>query len=138
MSSRPDKDRPARVMYLSADDLYKINEEVTQMLPFVRDRHLLLSAVRRPSLHLYGEAQFPTLHDKAAALLQSLAYHHLFADGNKRTALKAVTLFLERNGLQARWSDSEEYSFILEVAQGRRELPEIADWLRAHTLPAAS
>lgn len=132
----PPADAPRRVVYLSADDLYKINEDVTQMLPLVRDRHLLHSAVRRPALQLFGEAQFPTLAEKAAALLHSLAYHHLFADGNKRTALRAVTLFLERNGRRATWSAAEEYQFILEIAQGLRDVPEIAAWLETHTTAA--
>ncbi len=44
------------------------------------------SAAKRPALVLFGETQFPTLLDKAASVLHSLAYHHLFADGNKRTA----------------------------------------------------
>jgi death-on-curing protein len=123
------------IIYLTANDLYNINEEVTGMLPYVRDRHLLLSAVKRPQLSLFDEPQFPTLHDKAAALLESLAYHHLFADGNKRTALRAVTLFLEVNGWRAAWSDEEEYAYILEVAQGRHTVQDIAAWLRAHTAP---
>lgn len=125
------------IRYLTASDLYTINEEVTQALPYVRDRHLLLSAVDRPNLSFYDQPQFPTLHDKAAALLESLAYHHLFADGNKRTALRAVTLFLEMNGWQPTWNDQQEYDYILEVAQGRHEVTAIAAWLREHTTPAA-
>lgn len=124
------------IVYLTADDLYRINEEVTQALPYVRDRHLLLSAVNRPQLSFYGQPQFPTLHDKAAALLESLAYHHLFADGNKRTALRAVTLFLQLNGWQPTWSDQAEYDYILQVAQGRQTIEQIAAWLRAHTTEA--
>lgn len=123
----------ARTVYLTANDIYSINETVTGMLPFVRDRHLLHSAVRRPKLSLFGQPQFPTLHDKAAALLESLAYHHLFADGNKRTALKAVTLFLQQNGWQTLWTEQEEYDFILQVAQGLVPLEQIALWLQMHT-----
>lgn len=124
------------IIYLTADDLYNINAEVTQALPYVRDRNLLLSAVNRPKLSFYGQPQFPTLHDKAAALLESLAYHHLFADGNKRTALKAVTLFLQRNGWQPTWSEQAEYEYILQVAQGKQTIEQMAAWLRAHTREA--
>lgn len=123
------------IIYLTANDLYNINEEVTQALPYVRDRHLLLSAVERPRLSFYNQPQFPTLHDKAAAVLESLAYHHLFADGNKRTALRAVTLFLEANGWQPIWGEQEEYDYILEVAQGRHTPADIAVWLRERTAP---
>ncbi len=126
-----DSSRP--IIYLTANDLYNINEEVTGQLPFVRDRHLLLSATRRPSMTVFGEAQFPTLYGKAAALLQSLAYHHLFVDGNKRTAIRAVEMFLQANGLQPTWQAREEYDFVLRVAQGQVEIEEIAAWVEGHT-----
>ena len=54
---------------LSANDLYNINSEVTGQMPFVRDHQLLQSAVRRPYLILFGEEQFPSLIDKAAATM---------------------------------------------------------------------
>ena len=124
---------PHRVVYLTVNDLYNINEEVTGKIPFVRDRHLLLSAERRPHMMVFGEEQFPTLYDKAAALLQSLAYHHLFVDGNKRTAIRAVEMFLNANNLRHTWQSREEYDFVLRVAQGQVDIPEISVWIEAHT-----
>lgn len=132
MNSRHDNE----IVYLTANDLYNINEDVTQGLPWVRDRHLLLSAVRRPRISLYGQPQFPSMMDKAAALMHSLAYHHLFADGNKRTALRAVTLFLEANHLQPTWDDAEARDFVLLVAQGARDVDSISAWLAEHSCPA--
>ena len=126
-----DSSRP--VTYLTANDLYNINEEVTGNIPFVRDRHLLLSAERRPRMMIFGEEQFPTLYDKAAALLQSLAYHHLFVDGNKRTAIRAVEMFLQANHIEPTWQAREEYDFVLRVAQGHVDVPEISTWIQAHT-----
>lgn len=124
---------PQPVVYLTANDLYNINEEVTGKIPFVRDRHLLLSAERRPRILIFGEEQFPTLCDKAAALLHSLAYHHLFVDGNKRTAIRAVEMFLEANHLRPTWQTREEYDFVLRVAKGQVDIPEISAWIEAHT-----
>jgi death-on-curing protein len=121
------------VVYLTANDLYNINEEVTGRIPFVRDRHLLLSAERRPRIMIFGEEQFPTLYDKAAALLHSLAYHHLFVDGNKRTAIRAVEMFLEANDLHPIWHSREEYDFVLRVAQGQVDVEEISSWIEGHT-----
>lgn len=118
-----------RIHYLTAPDLYNINYEVTEGETFVRDVHLLDSAVNRPKIILFGEAQFPTLIDKAASLLHSLAYHHLFADGNKRTALQAVTKFLALNGYRLTWDTKTEYDFILEIAQGLYDVPQIAERL---------
>jgi death on curing protein len=114
------------VRYLSVSEIYNINDEVTEGHTFVRDVHLLQSAAARPAIHLYGEAQFPTLVDKAAALLHSLAYHHLFADGNKRTAARALTQFLGHNGYALTWDEATQQAFVLEVAQGKHDVPAIA------------
>jgi death-on-curing protein len=120
---------------LSAADVYAINEEVLGHEPLVRDRHLLRSAVLRPYTRYFGEEAYPTLMDKAAALLHALAYHHLFYDGNKRTAMRATIKFLRFNDLEPTWTDEEAYQFILEIAQGKRDIPEIAAWLEQHTRP---
>jgi death-on-curing protein len=116
------------IRYLTALDLYNINHAITGDT-YVRDVHLLKSAATRPAISVFGEEQFPTLLDKAAALLESLAYHHLFADGNKRTAVEAVERFLKLNGCAVEWDFDKEYPFILEVAQGLHNTESIAVWL---------
>jgi len=126
------------IRYLTASDLYNINVEVTNGDTLVRDLHLLNSAALRPTLMLFGEAQFPTLLDKAAALIESLAYHHLFIDGNKRTAVRAVTMFLNMNDYRVTWKSEDEYAFFLEVAQGKHDVSQIATWLAKYVQPADS
>jgi death on curing protein len=130
---QPERNPYDGFVYLTVNDLYNINEQVTERLPYVRDRHLLRSAAQRPTMSLFGQPQFPTVYDKAAALLHSLAYHHLFADGNKRTAARALHLFLNANGLQLTSSEDAEYRFILSVAKGERDIEAIASWLQGHT-----
>jgi death-on-curing protein len=120
------------VRYLSASEIYNINDAITEGHTFVRDINLLNSAARRPSLYLFGEPQFPTMVDKAAALLESLAYHHLFADGNKRTAAHALAQFLTLNGHRLTWDDATQYALILEIAQGKYDVAQIAERLREH------
>src|SRR5690606_41236683 len=90
------------VNYLTPADLYDIAKEATGHEPLVRDRHLLRAAAARPMLRAFGQSAYPTLMDKAAALLHSLAAHHLFYDGNKRTATQAVIRFLSDNGFEPR------------------------------------
>lgn len=132
MNSQNDK-HPDPEYILSANDLYNINSEVTDSVPFVRDHQLLRSAVRRPYLILFGEAQFPTIIDKAAATMHSLAAHHLFADGNKRTAARATQLFLESNGLQPTWTDEDVANFVLQIAKGEIEVEAVALWIAEHS-----
>ncbi|MDX2161284.1 MAG: type II toxin-antitoxin system death-on-curing family toxin [bacterium] len=118
--------------FLTAQDLTRINEQITGDV-MIRDVHLLNSALRRPFLILFGEEQFPTVIDKAAAYLESLAYHHLFVDGNKRTAIEAVRLFLERNDLTFAYDPAKDALFVLEVAQGAHDTAQIAAWIEART-----
>lgn len=121
------------VRYLSAADIYVINEEIVGHRPIVRDRRLLRSAADRPLIRVFGVEQFPTIIDKAATLLHSVAYHHLFNDGNKRTAQGAVVVFLEANGYQITWQPDEAMNFILEIAQGKHEVEAVSAWLATHT-----
>lgn len=116
------------VRYLTTEDLLNLNHAITGGA-MVRDLQLLYSAVNRPRLLLFGEPQFPTLVSKAAALMESLAYHHLFVDGNKRTAVQAVGLFLERNGLRFSYDAARDGNFVLAVARGERDLEAIAAWI---------
>ena len=126
------------IRYLTASELYNINVEILDGDTLVRDLHLLDSAARRPMITLFGQPQFPTLIDKAAALLHSLAYHHLFMDGNKRTALQAVTIFLNLNGYDLTWDRQTEYDFILDVAQGKYDVPALADFITPYLRPLPS
>ncbi|MBW4438010.1 MAG: Fic family protein [Pleurocapsa minor GSE-CHR-MK-17-07R] len=120
---------------ISAFDLMDINEQVTGE-SLVRDIHLLNSAVRRPYITLFGQHQFPTVTDKAGALLHSLAYHHLFADGNKRTAVRGVQLFLSRNGLRWDYDPARDDAFILAIAQGQVDVEDVGKWMKGRVLSA--
>lgn len=120
------------IHYLTPADLYAIAEEVLGREPHVRDRRLLRVAAGRPALIVFGEEVFPTLFDKAAAIMHSLAAHHLFFDGNKRTATAATIRFLELNGRRPAWDADTIYDFVLNVAQNKVDVPEIAAWLSKH------
>ncbi len=56
-------------------------------------------------------------------------------DGNKRTAVRAVTVFLEQNGWELIWDNQTQHAFVLEVAQGKYDVPQIAEWLARHIHP---
>lgn len=129
MSFRVDDPAP-----ITAHELMRLNEAVTGDCQ-VRDIHLLNSAVRRPYIVLFGEPQFPTPLDKAAALLHSVAYHHLFVDGNKRTAVRAAQASLRRSGLDWDYDPQRDAAFVLEVAQGRHDVEAVSAWLAARARP---
>ena len=85
----------------------------------VGDYGLLESALARPKATAFGEDAYPTLHEKAAALFQSLAANRALLDGNKRTSLAALELFYELNGHCFSASDDDLFDLVIDVATGR-------------------
>jgi death-on-curing protein len=97
----------------------------------VRDEGLLESALARPQhAAAYVDADLCRL---AAAYAVGIARNHPFVDGNKRTALLAATVFLERNGLRFTASSAEAVVFTLGIADGTLAEAAFAQWLRANT-----
>lgn len=84
--------------YLTLDDVLAAAEAHLGYPAEVGDYGLLESAIARPQATVFGENAYPTIVEKAAALLQSLATNHALIDGNKRTAFVATALFYALNG----------------------------------------
>lgn len=89
------------------------------------------SAVRRPFTSYAGEALFPSLLEKVAALIHSLIAFHPFKDGNVPTALVAADVCLRLNGRRLAPSVAVE-PFFWSIARGERDVPAIATWLEAN------
>ncbi|GGM75880.1 toxin Doc [Longimycelium tulufanense] len=120
------------IVYLKLEDVLVAHRVVTGTEhDAVRDLGLLQSAVDRPSATVFGDDAYPTVWEKAAALLESLARNHGFVDGNKRTAWVATWAFLEVNGHPlADWFDQDAAEdLVLAVAQGRLDVKRVASEL---------
>jgi len=113
------------VIFLDLDDLLYIAQRTLGGEPAVRDYGLLESALARPQASAFGEDAYGGIHEKAAALLHSLARNHALIDGNKRLALAAVIAFYGINGLRLTLTNDEAYRLVVNVVTG--ELDEIAD-----------
>lgn len=100
----------------------------------VRELALLLSALGRPQATFDGEELYPDVFAKGAALLDSLIRNHPFLDGNKRTAITAVGLFLRLNGFSLQVENSEMAHFTLACTQSQVSLEEIRFWLQKHNV----
>lgn len=97
----------------------------------LRDVGLLDSAAARPRASVFGEAAYPSLELKAAALMHSLAANHPLVDGNKRLAWLATVVFLDLNGADVTLTDEEAFTLVMEVASGAlRDVADIAVRLR--------
>ena len=115
--------------YLTLDDVLAAAEAHLGRPAEIGDYGLLESAVARPQASAFGEDAYPTLHEKAAALLQSLAANRALVDGNKRTAFVATALFYELNGHRVRVSAEDEV-FDLMIAVATRAVETVADIAR--------
>ena len=98
----------------------------------VRDAGALASALDRPRNQLtYGNPP-PDLADLAAAYGFGIARNHPFSDGNKRTALVVMRLFLKLNGVDFTATAEEKYEAIMLLAAGEMDEAGLADWVRNH------
>jgi death on curing protein len=82
-----------------------------------------------------GSDLFPTLAEKAAALCFSLVGNHPFVDGNKRVGHAATETFLVLNGAEIDAGLDEQEQIMLDLAAGRINRGQLADWLRQHLTP---
>ena len=110
--------------YLTLDDVLAAAEAHLGRPADVGDYGLLESAIARPQSTVFGEDAYPVLHEKAAALLQSLATNHALIDGNKRTAFVATALFYEFNGHRIP-AEAEDGLFDLVIAVATRQLDTV-------------
>jgi death-on-curing protein len=126
------------IRYLTLDELIYINEQIPSREPIhtivegkrkVRDLSLLETAWGRPMQTVFGQDAYPSLPEKAVALLHSIARNHPFADGNKRTAALAALFMLEVNGLRVRWDAAQALNRIVAMAEGKLPLAAFAAWL---------
>jgi death-on-curing protein len=100
----------------------------------LRDQGALESAVAQPEMTFGGEALYPTVAEKAAALGHSLIQNHPFVDGNKRVGHAAMEVFLVLNGYEISASVNEQEEVILSVASGQMSRAEFSEWLKRHVV----
>lgn len=129
-------DPEAEVSYLDLDDLIASAVAALGRQPDVRDWGLLSSALARPQATGYNEPAYRTSHEKAAALLDSLARNHALIDGNKRLAWVATRLFYVFNQHDLRVPGPDEgEDFVVAVCTGTLDIPAIAGTLASWTVP---
>lgn len=100
----------------------------------VRDLAMLLSALGRPQATCDEEELYGDIFAKGTALMDSLIRNHPFLDGNKRTAITAVGMFLHRNSFTLQVENEEMVRFTLACAQSQASLEEIRLWLQGHSV----
>jgi len=101
----------------------------------VRDIGLVEGCLARPKTSLFGDEAYPSLSDKAAALMHSVATSHPLIDGNKRSAWALMVTFLAVNDCQVLAQTDDAFDFVLKVAQSTLEIPVISSWIQQRLVP---
>lgn len=109
------------VLYLDIDDVLRLHARVFAIEPAaagdrLRDVRALESALARPINHATYEGADIAM--QAAILAHGIAQSQTFLDGNKRTALLAMTTFLALNGWDVDLPGPRLAQFILDFATG--------------------
>jgi death on curing protein len=107
------------VIFLELEAVLYVARRTLGPEPEVRDHGLLESALARPQASAFGQDVYPSIHEKAAALLHSLARNHALVDGNKRLALAATIAFYGMNGIRLTLTNDQAYDLVIDVASGR-------------------
>lgn len=118
--------------FLALEDLLEIAKGVLPEVG-IRDMGLLESACARPQTTVFGDLAYPGLTEQAAALIHSLARNHALVDGNKRLAWSGMKVFLLMNGVRLTYTVDDAEEFVLQVARGDIDVPDITAWIDEHT-----
>ncbi len=99
----------------------------------VRDESRLMSVVDAPKQSVFGQDQYPSIHEKAAVYVRNIIGDHPFVDGNKRSAITVAGIFLMRNGYQLTATPKDLEDFAVKVAVEKLDVPAIAKWLEQNS-----
>lgn len=114
------------------EDIISFHAELEQVFVVevgIHDRGLLESAVNAPFQTFSGVDLYPTIFDKAAQLCYGLTKDHPFNDGNKRTAVHSMLVYLEVNDISIAYDREELEGIIISIADDSMSSKELSKWL---------
>lgn len=107
-------------MKISLKDIYESHDKALEEFggeDGVRDSNLIESAYYS-AFQGFGDNEFyQTPEEKAARLGFGLAVNHGFVDGNKRTGLAVLLLYLDVNGLILEATQDELVDIFIKIAE---------------------
>ena len=98
----------------------------------IRDIGVLESAIYHSYASFEGEDLYKTIEEKASRHAYGIIKNHPFMDGNKRTGLFVMLVFLELNGIKLKFSQSELVHLGTSIAEGTVDSRHIEKWIIRH------
>ena len=78
---------------------------------------------------------YPSMFEKAACILESIARNHPFIDGNKRTAFMAALFVIEHNGYKTNFENTDIEQTMVRIVVKKTPVADIAAWLEQNAQP---
>ena len=100
----------------------------------LRDLGRLEAVIATQSQNVFGEELYPSVIDKAAAIIRGIIADHPYVDGNKRTAMLSGLTLLELNNCNFTAQQGEIEDFAVDIAIKRIDVPKITHWLQLRTI----
>ena len=124
-----------QIINILLDDVLEFHRELTDkytMESGIHDMNMLLSAINTPFQSFAGQYLYPTVFDKASRLCFGLAKNHPFNDGNKRTAVHTMLVYLYINDILLDYEQIELETVIIDVASGKMNGEDLSLWIESH------
>lgn len=99
----------------------------------LRDLGRLEAVIAAQTQNVFGEELYPSITNKAAAMIRAIVADHPFVDGNKRTAMLTGLTFLKVNKITFVANTGELEDFAVKIAVEHLDVPAITRWLEDHT-----
>ncbi len=112
--------------------LHKMMNKATGGAAGIRDIGALEPALYHAYASFEGKDLYPTVEEKAARQAYGIIRNHPFLDGNKRTGLFVMLVFLELNGIKLKFSQSELASLGIKTDEGSADSKYIKKWIISH------
>ncbi|MET8870412.1 Fic family protein [Nocardia sp. NPDC004604] len=115
---------------MTPDVLLLVNSAVLGGKPEVRDAGLVAAAAARPHANLSGAESYPSIEEKAAALLHSIVRTRPFQRGNTSTGWVALRMMLRCHGKRPGLTATEAFDLLEELRAVDLSVPELVAALR--------
>jgi len=99
-----------------------------------RDMGALESALYHAYATLEQEDLYPTIEAKAARQAYGIIRNHPFVDGNKRTGLFVMLVFLELNDIKLNFSQVELVKLGIGISDGTIGPDKTTEWIVNHKI----
>ena len=122
-----------KTTYLKVEDILIIHVAIldeTGGSDGVRDLGRLEAAIAHPQQVVYGKEIREDIFSKAAAYGFDIIKYHPFVDGNKRTAMTTMAVFLSLNSYTLSVEKGAIEKMAVDIVEKNMSIEDISTWLK--------